>query len=91
MSKIRNICGRTPFNLSFYCPGCKSHHGINTIKDGVPKWSWNGDYNNPTISPSILVKSIEVCHSFIKNGQIEYLNDCTHDLAGKTVNMDDEE
>lgn len=29
-----------------------------------------------------------VCHSFIRNGQIEFLSDCTHHLAGKTVPME---
>lgn len=26
-----------------------------------------------------------VCHSFITDGQIQFLNDCTHPLAGQTV------
>lgn len=26
-----------------------------------------------------------VCHSFIRDGQIEFLSDCTHAMAGKTV------
>jgi hypothetical protein len=26
-----------------------------------------------------------VCHSFVRDGQIEFLGDCTHKLAGKTV------
>lgn len=26
-----------------------------------------------------------VCHSFIRNGQIQYLGDCTHSLANQTV------
>jgi len=30
-----------------------------------------------------------VCHSFIRNGQIQFLNDCTHALAGKTVPLPD--
>lgn len=25
------------------------------------------------------------CHSFVKEGRIEFLNDCTHALAGQTV------
>jgi hypothetical protein len=34
------------------------------------------------------------CHSFVKDGQIEFLGDCSHKLAGKTVplpewNMED--
>lgn len=26
-----------------------------------------------------------VCHSFVRDGQIQFLGDCTHALAGKTV------
>jgi hypothetical protein len=26
-----------------------------------------------------------VCHSFVRDGQIEFLSDCTHALAGQTV------
>jgi len=26
-----------------------------------------------------------VCHSFVTDGQIQFLNDCTHALAGQTV------
>lgn len=29
------------------------------------------------------------CHSFVTDGRIEYLSDCTHSLAGQTVNMED--
>ncbi|WP_242514506.1 DUF6527 family protein [Enterobacter cloacae] len=25
------------------------------------------------------------CHSFVTDGQIQYLNDCTHSMAGMTV------
>lgn len=28
-----------------------------------------------------------VCHSFVTDGSIQYLGDCTHDLAGQTVPM----
>jgi hypothetical protein len=31
----------------------------------------------------------EVCHSFIRNGMIEFLNDCTHLLKGQTVELKD--
>ena len=26
-----------------------------------------------------------ICHSFVTNGQIQFLSDCTHELAGQTV------
>jgi len=28
-----------------------------------------------------------VCHSFIRDGRIEFLSDCTHALAGQTVDL----
>jgi len=29
----------------------------------------------------------EVCHSFVTDGKIKYLNDCTHHLKGQTVEL----
>lgn len=31
--------------------------------------------------------SCMTCHSFITDGKIQFLGDCTHELAGKTVDM----
>jgi hypothetical protein len=28
-----------------------------------------------------------VCHSYVRNGKIEFQGDCTHRLAGKTVDL----
>jgi len=28
-----------------------------------------------------------VCYLFVKDGKLEFLNDCTHALAGKTIEM----
>jgi hypothetical protein len=55
-------------------------------------WEFNDDVNCPTISPSILVRSgfsdlKIICHFFIRAGYIQFLPDCTHELAGKTVEM----
>jgi hypothetical protein len=33
--------------------------------------------------------SCQQCHSFVRDGQIEFLSDCSHDLAGKTVPIPD--
>ena len=30
-----------------------------------------------------------LCHSFVRNGQIEFLGDCTHHLKGQTVPIPD--
>lgn len=73
--------------LLFYCPGCDSPH---TIRHGKKHdWTFDGDYDQPTISPSVLTrgghKRERICHLFLKKGQLQFLGDCTHKLAGKTV------
>jgi hypothetical protein len=73
----------------FDCPGCKCLHSIQ-----VPPWTFNGDLEKPTVSPSILVNpngdsSALRCHSFVKDGMIQFLGDCDHDLKGQTVEIPD--
>ncbi len=31
----------------------------------------------------------KICHSFVRDGRIEFLSDCTHALAGQTVDLPD--
>ena len=71
----------------FHCPGCDMLHMIQVMDTPQRKaWEWNGDEVNPTFAPSYVTwTSKERCHSFIRNGNIEFLSDCTHELAGKTV------
>jgi len=79
--------------LWFWCPGCNEHHAVKVNDTGG--WSWNGSEDNPTISPSLLVrgtvgdstKNKTKCHSFVKEGKIQFLNDSAHALAGKTVDL----
>ena len=77
--------------IYFLCPGCNQEHVIDKT------WEFNGDLEKPTISPSILVSGYRFgegneqipfrCHSFIIDGMIRFKSDCTHDLAGKTVEL----
>ncbi len=88
----------SPGTYLFLCPGCNEVHLVNT---GDPnevtgaKWSFNGDKEKPTISPSLLLRWPDdkrpdnVCHSFITDGWIQFLSDCTHALAGQTVELPD--
>ena len=89
----------------FWCPGCRSHHSFDVRTDGGrPSWQFNGDIEWPTFTPSLLypfqwrhdpendrlVKDrSKVCHLFLTAGKIQYLGDCTHDHAGKTVDLPD--
>jgi hypothetical protein len=84
--------------LAFRCPGCKTSHHIQSGADSGPNWDWNGSFDKPTFSPSVLVTypgvdagqegaPPAVCHSFVRDGQIQFLSDCTHALAGQTVDL----
>lgn len=72
----------------FYCPGCNQYHYFRVNKEkGGPCWDFNFDYYKPTVTPSVLITGKKRCHSFIKDGQIQYLSDCEHHLAGQTIEM----
>jgi len=74
--------------IAFECPACGCCHFIRT-----PNWTFDGNFEKPTISPSILVNadlscpSTPRCHSFVKEGMIEFLSDCSHSMAGQTVEL----
>lgn len=81
-------------SVLFECPGCNKLHVVYLTTPGRPHWEFNDDMVNPTFSPSIHVYwerngKPHICHSFVKNGQIQYLGDCTHSMAGKTVTLPD--
>ena len=75
--------------LMFWCPGCDEPHGPR-IEGGSP-WTWDGNREQPTLSPSILVTDHagSRCHSFLRAGRLEFLSDCTHAMAGQTVDLPD--
>jgi hypothetical protein len=65
--------------VAWHCPGCEGGHGVpvNGHHSGHG-WQWNGSLDSPTL-----------CHTFINDGNIQFLADCTHKLAGKTVPVPD--
>jgi hypothetical protein len=83
--------------IGFICPGCGSHHQVPV--DNPDSWTWNGDANSPTVNPSLLATSdrwdkeqqrwVEArrCHSFIRDGFIQFLADCNHDKANQTIEL----
>lgn len=91
--KIRIINAHGTTNepwVQFMCPGCGRTHSINNT------WTFNGDMERPTITPSVKVtwpqgkgKPDRICHSFVTDGKIQFLSDCTHSLAGQTVDLDE--
>jgi len=65
----------------FKCPGCKCTHIISY------KWEFNGSIDRPTFKPSLKVTSDIICHSYITDGKIKFLSDCTHNLKDKEVEI----
>jgi hypothetical protein len=64
----------------YNCPGCKWEHAFSPNVH-----QFDGNMDRPTISPSLLHNSSHVCHSYIKDGVIEFLGDCWHELKGQKV------
>jgi hypothetical protein len=108
-----------PDKIGFYCPACGEIHWVPKLR-----WSFNGDYERPTLHPSVIYTSghycghfnpekdtcwckyneeyrkefpdgppspfkCVLCHTWVKEGTIQYLSDCSHAFAGKVVDMHD--
>jgi len=87
--RLTNEAG-TEEQYLFHCPGCKCDHSFTTKHPTRSPWQFNGDMENPTFSPSLLVWASRPearCHLFLRDGKIQFLNDCHHELAGETVDM----
>jgi hypothetical protein len=58
MAKVkRSESGR----IEFVCPGCGEAHSLNVEGTEHPRWSFNGNFEKPTFSPSILYTSGHYC------------------------------
>ena len=88
----------TVAHLSALCPACGFEHSFRVDLIGHGKWNgdtwtFNGDYDKPTFSPSMganLRKNQEqhpVCHSFLRDGVWQFLGDCSHAMANQHVPM----
>jgi hypothetical protein len=91
MKRLSKILFQTQDNnIFFWCPGCNESHNVRI--EGEHKWEYNQNVDKPTFYPSVLVSCsggipTARCHSFVKDGQIQFLTDCTHELAGQTVDL----
>jgi len=70
------------------CPACNNIH---LFVDSM--WKFNGNLDKPTFTPSMLSNkdlsnpAMPRCHSFVTDGKIKFLGDCTHDMKGQTVDL----
>lgn len=101
--------------ILYWCQGCEEAHSIRYGAEET--WQWDGNRENPTFSPSVLIRSghyctthkpggpcwctyrdrlgkpahfkCQQCHTFIRNGMVEFLPDCSHQYAGQTLPLPD--
>lgn len=99
-SRLRNTVGG---GIAFFCPGCDDVHVVRITAKTGGNWGYNGDPEKPTFTPSVKVtyharqtapegskwRSGRICHSFVTDGRIQFLADCTHALASQTVELPD--
>jgi len=85
---------RTSHGIMFWCKACGHPHVANLDAEySSVVWEFNNDMFRPTINPSIMAQLPSTgyrCHCFVRDGMIIYLSDCTHDLAGMTLELNDE-
>lgn len=94
------VDGNGDTHLHYRCQGCNTVHGVKVT--GAGAWGWNGNAEKPTFTPSVLVTFQAVpdaderfkewrterrCHTFITDGRVQFLGDCTHELAGQTLDL----
>ena len=88
----------------FYCPACRCYHSFDErweFNGNVDKPTFSPSllvrfrrpkgYTNDNPAPMGYDGPYEnmVCHSFVTDGRIRFLSDCTHELAGQTINMEE--
>jgi hypothetical protein len=85
--KLRSVNG----GFAHWCPGCRRMHVIPHGNAKGPQWTFNGDVNRPTFSPSVKLDwgdvPPKVCHYFLTDGMLQFCGDSYHHLAGQTVEL----
>lgn len=81
--------------LCHWCPACEELHALSCEKapPNGQLFVWDGEINFPTFWPAMRIqigpftrrdrKPDWVCHYFLRQGILTYLNDCTHPLVGE--------
>ena len=72
------------YTVRYLCPQCKCSHTINVgiVDPGVPMWKFNGDFERPTLTPSVNI--VGECHHYITDGFIHF---CEQDTANTMKGM----
>lgn len=97
--KVKEVQGGPDDKNKYYwiwCNACQTEHQFE-----VPRWKFDGNMDQPTFHPSMKVQwgrfktkegtmgYIKCCHFILRNGVMEYQSDCTHELKGQKVPLQD--
>lgn len=94
-AKLKGLTDQTGTRTTFvfWCPGCEDVHPYRVARGGsegpeFPVWTFNGDLERPTFTPSLLVNGSghgKRCHLFLTDGVLNFCADSAHALAGKST------
>jgi len=105
MSQVSRVLRKWTGGYTWWCPGCKQAHSVPVDSPTRPSWSFDGNLEQPSFSPSVRhfvpaqapdpewwpegKPEHTFCHYFITAGVIDYCNDCDHEFSGQKVPMVD--
>lgn len=97
MAKVERFtaAGEIMVFYGFMCPACGERHAVCTARSNdAAAYTFNGSLDQPTFYPAILVPGADgdptaICHSYVTDGRIRFLTDCTHALAGRELELPD--
>ena len=87
MALLSQTLGQCQTGQFHWCEPCDQVH----ILPSGRGWTWNGDVEKPTYSPSFKhswhegpERVAKVCHYVLTDGILAYCGDCTHGMAGQS-------
>lgn len=92
MSRIlsRRLIQPRPGWIAHWCDACQMLHELPTQHSNEScHWEWDGQTHRPTLSPSIRTECTQVCHYYLREGWLHYLNDSSHAYAGRVIALPD--
>lgn len=77
-ARAKRWVGEGREGVNFFCPGCGIVHSIKYAPAG---WSFNGDFEKPTITPSVLVQG----HRLTRDETGKWSGGYEKDASGKPI------
>jgi hypothetical protein len=102
LEKLTPFLWRRGPNYLHWCQGCKEGHVYPTARVNGPNWSFNGNVQSPSFTPSMLiyipagnygednkfVPQRTRCHYYLTDGRLAFCTDSPHEFSGQTVPLE---